>query len=64
MVSYDEVFDARLAAFRRAAADLLEAWEAPDEGIDVDGYPEYLPSFDECVLDLAAIERRREEVSR
>lgn len=46
-------FDDRLQQFKDAARALDEAWTSDQA---VDGYPEYLPSFDELVADFAGVE--------
>lgn len=43
-------FTAALAAFKDAAAELGRAWELDERSIN--GYPPYLPSFDQFIVDV------------
>lgn len=42
-----------LDKFKRAADELLTAWNRLDEG-HIENYPTYLPSFDEFTADLSS----------
>lgn len=58
-------FSAALAKFKQAAEELEEAWHGD---IEVTGYPEYLPSFDEFVANIldmqVAIKRTPQRAQR
>lgn len=51
---YHAKLTAALADFKAAAEKLSEAWE--DIPMDVSDYPDYLPSFDEFVVDIQQME--------
>ncbi len=55
----NERFDQALENFKDAASQLVAVWQGERDGdsLDVDNYPEYLPSFDEFALDVREIKR-------
>src|SRR4051794_36497742 len=54
-----ERFAAHLEAFKAAASNLSESWDAIEDPFAVDGYPSWMPSFDEAVLDIGDMSVRR-----
>jgi hypothetical protein len=53
-------FDAALQAFKRAADDLAHRWECMP-GDAVDGYPAFMPSFDEAANAIQSMTLRATE---
>lgn len=52
-------FAIALERFKEAARQLEEAWEP---GQEVTGYPEWMPSFDEAVLEFMNMEKKLNDV--
>lgn len=51
----DQELEAKLLDFKAAASALSEEWEH-HAGDAIDGYPSYLPSFEEFTLDVQGME--------